>query len=96
MKIVSAASAFPKNIYSQQDITGALARIWGDQLERPEVLERLHANCGAAQRHLALDLEKYLEIETFGQANNIWIEVAQQLGEEFRTGGLMVQSEAGG
>jgi alkylresorcinol/alkylpyrone synthase len=82
MKIVSTASAFPKNIYPQQSITGALTDLWRDHLKNPAVLDRLHANCGVTQRHLVLDLEAYEQLKTFGQANNVWIEAAQQLGEE--------------
>lgn len=80
MRIVSAASAFPKNVYSQQAITAALGHLWSERLERPELVERLHGRCGVATRHLVLPLEAYERIETWGEANNLWIEAAQQLG----------------
>jgi alkylresorcinol/alkylpyrone synthase len=82
MKIVSVASAFPPNAYSQQSISGALKELWRDRLDNPAVLDRLHANCGVQQRHLLLDLGAYEEIENFGQSNDLWIQAAEDLGGE--------------
>jgi alkylresorcinol/alkylpyrone synthase len=79
MRIVSAASAFPTHVYPQRAISAALNRIWKDQV-RPEVLERLHAHCGVDQRCLSLSLEQYEQLRTWGQANTLWIETAEQLG----------------
>ena len=80
MRIVSAASAFPKHRYDQKAIAGALQRFWGERLERPEFLHRLHAHTGVDTRHLVLPLEAYLRLETWGQTNSLWIEAAQHLG----------------
>lgn len=81
MKIASAASAFPENVYDQQTITAALQEQWKAKLENPEVLERLHSRCGVERRHLTLPIEEYIHVDTWGKANNLWIESAQQLGE---------------
>jgi alkylresorcinol/alkylpyrone synthase len=80
MRIASAASAFPRHTYDQKTIVRGLQTVWGDRLPRPELLERLHANTGVDQRHLVLPLEGYLGVETWGQANNVWIESALELG----------------
>jgi len=80
MRIASAASAFPRHTYDQKTIVRALQSVWGDKLPRPELLERLHANTGVDQRHIVLPLESYLGVETWGQANDIWIEQALELG----------------
>jgi alkylresorcinol/alkylpyrone synthase len=80
MRIVSAASAFPQHDYDQQTITAALKRLWKKELENPEVLDRLHSRCGVARRHLALPVDAYERITSWGEANNLWIEAAQQLG----------------
>ncbi len=82
MKIASAASAFPKHYYPQKFLLQQLQRYWGDQLRNPLMLERLHRNVSVEGRHLALPTEKYYEIETWGQANDAWIQVAQELGEQ--------------
>src|SRR5512133_998504 len=80
MKIVGAASAFPNHPYSQKAITAALTEYWLDRLERPELLGRLHANCGVEQRYLAMPIENYSRLDTFGKTNTVWIETAEQLG----------------
>jgi alkylresorcinol/alkylpyrone synthase len=82
MRIVSVASAFPPNIYSQESITGALHQFWDHALKNPAVLDRLHANCGVKKRHLVCRLEEYQTLQGFGQANDIWIRAAQELGEK--------------
>jgi alkylresorcinol/alkylpyrone synthase len=80
MRIAGAASAFPSNVYDQQTITAALQDLWSGKLENPEVLNRLHSRCGVDHRHLTLPIEKYTQIQTWGAANDLWIEAAQQLG----------------
>ncbi len=80
MKIISAASALPPNVYSQQEITGQLKRLWASKLTNPAVLDRLHANCGVAQRHLVLDIDQYEKLAGFGEANNLWISSAVEYG----------------
>ena len=82
MKISSAASAFPRNYYSQKILLEKLQEYWGDRLRNPALLARLHRNVAVEGRHLALPPEKYYDIATWGQANDIWIEVAQELGEQ--------------
>ena len=60
----------------------ALREFWGDQLGDPRTLERLHDHVGVHGRHLALPLEAYLDLDTWGKANNAWIEAAVQTGEQ--------------
>jgi alkylresorcinol/alkylpyrone synthase len=82
MRIASAASAFPTHYYSQTHLLNELQQYWGDRLPNANVLARLHRNVAVEGRHLALPTEKYYEITTWGQANDVWIEVAQELGEQ--------------
>ena len=82
MRIASSASAFPKHYYTQTFLMEKLQEYWGDQLRNPQLLARLHRNVTVEGRHLALPYEKYYDIKTWGQANDIWIEVAQELGEQ--------------
>ncbi len=82
MKIASAASAFPEHYYSQKFLQQQLQEYWGGRLPNPQVLERLHRNVAVEGRHLAIPTEKYYDIATRGQANDIWIEVAKELGEQ--------------
>ncbi len=82
MKIASAASAFPKHYYSQQELFQRLQDYWGPELKNPQLLQRLHRNVTVEGRYLAVPAEEYLDIRTWGQANDIWIRVAQELGEK--------------
>lgn len=82
MKIASAASAFPKHYYPQKILLQKLQEYWGERLRNPQMLERLHRNVSVNGRHLAIPPEKYFELDTWGKANDVWIEVAQELGEQ--------------
>lgn len=82
MKIASAASAFPKHYYPQAFLLERLKEWWGDRLKNPQMLARLHRNVEVKGRHLALPPEKYYELDTWGKANDVWIQVAQELGEQ--------------
>src|SRR5260370_11907042 len=82
MRIASAASAVPKHYYSQKQLLERLQDYWGDQLKNPLLLARLHRNVTVDGRYLAVPAEQYVDIKTWGQANDIWIKVAQELGEQ--------------
>lgn len=82
MKIAGAGSAFPKYAYDQQTIATFLKQYWGDRLQNPDALDRLHARTGVKRRHLALSLEDYLKLDTFGRSNDAWIENAELLGSD--------------
>jgi alkylresorcinol/alkylpyrone synthase len=82
MKIASAASAFPKNYYSQKFLLEKLQEYWGDRLRNPALLARLHKNVAVEGRYLSLPYEKYYEIDSWGKANDVWIATAKELGEQ--------------
>jgi alkylresorcinol/alkylpyrone synthase len=82
MRLASVASAFPGRYYEQEVILEALRRRWKDQLERPERLERLHRRTGVNGRYLALPLESYDKLVSWGEANAAWLRIAEDLGAE--------------
>jgi len=45
------------------------------------VLERVHAASGITQRHLALPLERYAELDSFSETNALFVELAMPLVE---------------
>ena len=69
MKIVSVASAFPKNYYSQQVLGAALRHYWAGKLDKPQLLEQFYARMNVDGRHLALPLAQYYGLETWGDFN---------------------------
>ncbi|MGC4048367.1 MAG: 3-oxoacyl-[acyl-carrier-protein] synthase III C-terminal domain-containing protein [Paludibaculum sp.] len=85
MIIASAASALPKHKYDQRVLLTALRDFWGPKLDNPQFMERLHQRVGVETRHLALPMQDYYGIQTWGQANNHWIDVALDLSEEALT-----------
>lgn len=80
MRILSAASAFPAHYYSQTVLRDTLKTYWGSRLENPRLLDRLWANAGVEGRYLARPLADYYSLQTFGKANDAWIEAAEELG----------------
>ncbi|HEX4807896.1 MAG TPA: 3-oxoacyl-[acyl-carrier-protein] synthase III C-terminal domain-containing protein [Bryobacteraceae bacterium] len=79
MRILSAASALPPNYYPQRKLIEKFRKHWGPRLDRFDLLEKLHAATQVDGRYLVLDLEQY-PLANWGEANNHWIEAAQDLG----------------
>jgi alkylresorcinol/alkylpyrone synthase len=88
MNIASVASAFPPHTYDQRVLLPALQRHWGAKVDNPAFMERLQARVGVETRHLALPLEDYYGLKTWGEANNHWIDIAQELGQQALCGAL--------
>jgi alkylresorcinol/alkylpyrone synthase len=88
VKIAAVGRAFPPHYYDQQTLVAALQRRWANRFFNPERLERLHRNVLVGGRHLALPLEEYERLTTWGQANDAWIRVAQEVGAQAVLDGL--------
>jgi alkylresorcinol/alkylpyrone synthase len=82
MNISSVASAFPKHRYTQETLTAAFKAYWGPEVAASVPLEKIHSRVGVATRHLAYPVERYASIESFGEANNLWIAAAMDLGQQ--------------
>lgn len=83
MRIASVASALPVHRYEQRALSAfARERIWNGQPEVARRIETLFEHTRVETRHLALPLERYAELRTFGQFNDEWIRVATDLGEQ--------------
>src|SRR5277367_3353497 len=88
MTIAGVASALPEHQYDQRVLLSALQRHWGPKVDNHVFRVRLEARVGVNTRHLALPIEEYYELKTWGKANNHWIEVATDLGEKAICGAL--------
>lgn len=80
MKIAAVGSALPPHYYDQETLVAALRERWADRYFNLDRLERLHKNVLVGGRHLALPIEEYGELTTWGKANDAWIRVAQEVG----------------
>ena len=81
MHILSTSTAFPPHYYSQREVVDALLAFWGGDQQIAAVLERLHLRTGVDGRHFSRRLDEYAALDTWGKVNNVWIEVAEELGE---------------
>lgn len=81
MKIAAVGSALPPHYYDQETLLAALRERWSDHYFNLDRLERLHKNVLVGGRHLALPIEEYDGLTTWGKANDAWIRVAQEVGE---------------
>ncbi len=68
-------------MYSQADITQVLAELVTSNPSHQAVLKRMHGASGIGTRHTALPLERYSDLGTFGETNDIFIDVATDLAE---------------
>ncbi len=82
MRVAAVASALPPHAYDQEALIGAFRDVWGQRHFNAERFERLHRNVLVGGRRLALPLERYPELQGFGEANQVWLEVGLALATE--------------
>jgi alkylresorcinol/alkylpyrone synthase len=80
LKIAAVGRALPPNYYDQSALLDGLRQRWSERLFNPARLERLHRNVLVGGRHLALPIDEYAGLTTWGKANDAWIRVAQEVG----------------
>ncbi len=80
MRIAAVGSALPPHYYDQETLLAALSEHWRERYFNHARLEQLHRNVMVGGRHLALPLEEYPALTTFGKTNDAWIRVAEEVG----------------
>ncbi len=80
MRIASVGVALPRHFYDQETILDRFERVWAGRHYNLERLRRLHANVLVGGRHLALPIDDYERLQSFGDANDAWIEVGLDVG----------------
>ncbi|MFE9118889.1 type III polyketide synthase [Streptomyces sp. NPDC007172] len=91
-QIAAVHGVLPPHRYQQAEITEAVAAMCLPPGADRAVLRRLHTSAGVSTRHLALPLDRYAGVTGFGEANDLFIETALELGERAMVAAL---AEAG-
>jgi alkylresorcinol/alkylpyrone synthase len=86
-RVLSVAPALPANAYPQEQISAVIGPLLTDVDGGPDggrgaLLAKLHAHSGVTTRHVALPLEEYAGLTSFGQANDHFVRVGTDLAEQ--------------
>ncbi len=87
-RIAGVGAAFPPHYYDQDTLLAAFREHWSRRHYNLDRLEQLHRSVLVGGRHLALPMEEYPALDTFGKANDAWIRVALEVGGEALTRAL--------
>jgi alkylresorcinol/alkylpyrone synthase len=80
-RIAAVGSALPENFYDQETLLAEFRKHWAKRHHNLDRLDALHRNVLVGGRHLALPMEEYEQLQGWGDANDAWIRVAQEVGE---------------
>ena len=80
--VAAVGRSLPPNRYEQEELITALSQVWQDDPRKTKRIERLHRAVKVQGRNLALPSEKYLSLDGFGDANDVFIEVGTQIAGE--------------
>jgi alkylresorcinol/alkylpyrone synthase len=78
----------PDHRYPQREITELFADVCLGPEGKHQLLQRLHTSAQVGSRHLALPLERYRDLDGFGEANDAFIEASVDLGSRAVLGAL--------
>ncbi len=74
--IHSVACALAPHYYDQETLTRSLLEDWSGKYVNTERILRFQQNVQVGGRHLAVPLERYRQLKSFGDFNDAWLEAA--------------------
>jgi alkylresorcinol/alkylpyrone synthase len=87
-RVAAVHPVLPDHRYAQREITELFADVCLGPEGKHQLLQRLHTSAQVGSRHLALPLERYRDLDDFGQANDAFIDAAIELGSRAVLGAL--------
>src|SRR3954447_3358022 len=81
-RILSVAQAVPPHFVDQDTLLATFRELWAEKHFNLDRLEQLHRSVRVGGRHLALPLQRYMDLDSFAKRNDAWISAAVDLGEE--------------
>ena len=80
MRILSVGTAVPPHYVDQDTLISAFERLWSKEHHNVRRVRQLHEAVHVGGRHLALPVEQYEQLRTFGDANDVFIRVGLEVG----------------
>ncbi|MBD5787451.1 type III polyketide synthase [Cellulosimicrobium terreum] len=81
-RVVAVGTALPARRHLQSEISDVIAPLLTRDRVRGMLAHRLHEHAGVESRHLALPLDEYAGLSTFGAANDLFLTAATDLAAE--------------
>ncbi|PRZ09708.1 isopalmitoylresorcinol synthase [Isoptericola sp. CG 20/1183] len=81
-RVLAVAPALPPHVYPQQQISEAIVPLLAPEGGRRRLAHRVHAASGVDTRHLALPIDEYADLTSFGDANAHFVRVGTDLAEQ--------------
>ena len=81
-RVVAVSPVLAGHRYEQAEITTHIGPLLSSDPGRLAALARLHAASGVRTRHLALPLERYAGLHSFGDANDLFLTIGADLAED--------------
>jgi len=87
-RVAAVHPVLPDHRYPQREITELFADVCLGPEGKHQLLQRLHTSAQVGFRYLALPLERYRDLDGFGEANDAFIEASIDLGSRAVLGAL--------
>lgn len=82
MYIAAVGTALPPHFYDQDTLIDAFEELWSKEHHNAGRVRRLHQAVQVGGRHLALPRERYAALRGFGDANDAFLEVGTEIGQQ--------------
>jgi alkylresorcinol/alkylpyrone synthase len=93
-RVLAVAPALPPHVYPQQQISEAIVPLLAPEGGRRRLAHRVHAASGVDTRHLALPIDEYAGLTSFGDANGHFVRVGTDLAEQASRAALAAAATA--